>query len=352
MLDPVVDLAEPARQIRERAQLEAPGERGRPVVDIGRGAGAMDEQLPQIGDELTIELARIVALLDGAVDRGERGRRVAVGERRRQGFDPVVAAEAKSGANGVRLDRRPSGGVSRAVGVVERELVEQAEGVAQAAGGVAGDDGQRLVGDRDRFVVGDGPQAADHGVGADAAEVEALAPGDDGRQQLFRIGRGEDEPGVDRRFFQRLEEGVGRRAGNLLRFVDDVELDVQLRRRVLDPFAQVANVVDAAIAGGVDFDDVGRRAARDGQAVDAGVAGATVWVGVEAIDRLGEEAGGRRLAGAPWAAKEIGVGDTIESDRVAQRPYDVFLPNQIVVVERLRPIFAIKRGWLSRRARL
>ena len=66
------------------------------------------------------------------------------------------------------------------------------------------------------------------------------------------------------RLFQRLEEGVCGRAGDLVRFVDDVDLGAKLGGRVADALPEIPDVVDAAVAGGVDLDDVRRGAGIDG----------------------------------------------------------------------------------------
>ena len=60
-----------------------------------------------------------------------------------------------------------------------------------------------------------------------------------------------------RRFLKCFEKRVRCRAGDLMRFVNDVELGLQLLRRVFDALAQIANIIDAAIAGGVDLDHIG-----------------------------------------------------------------------------------------------
>jgi hypothetical protein len=122
------------------------------------------------------------------------------------------------------------------------------------------------------FELRDGLQPANHVVEADAPEVEPLATGDDRRQELLGVGRGEDETGMGWRLFQGLEEGVRRCTGDLVRFVDDVNLGPKLRRCVSDTLPQIPDVVDAPVAGRVDLDDVGRSAGIDGQAVLACVA--------------------------------------------------------------------------------
>ncbi len=136
------------------------------------------------------------------------------------------------------------------------------------------------------------------------------------------------------RFFQRFEESVGRRSGDLVRFVHDVKFVGQLGGRVLHPLPQVADIVDTPVAGGVNFDDVGRRAAVDRDATLAPVARARVRIGIETVDRFCQESGRGRFTGAPWSAKEIRMSNPVQADRVAQRADDVFLTNQVRVIKR------------------
>ena len=57
-----------------------------------------------------------------------------------------------------------------------------------------------------------------------------------------------------------------------------------------------------------------------------------------AVERLGEDAGGGGLAGAARPDEEIGVGEAVLRDGIAQRPHDVVLSED--VVERLRAVLA------------
>ena len=65
-----------------------------------------------------------------------------------------------------------------------------------------------------------------------------------------------------RRLFEDLEQGVERRLGEHVDFVDEVDLVRQraAHRHVVGVFAQVANVVDAAVAGAVHLDQIERAA--------------------------------------------------------------------------------------------
>ena len=58
-----------------------------------------------------------------------------------------------------------------------------------------------------------------------------------------------------------------------VRLIEDVDFHPHLRRREPDGFAQLANLLDAAVAGGVDLEHVERRAGQDREAVLARVVG-------------------------------------------------------------------------------
>jgi hypothetical protein len=112
-------------------------------------------------------------------------------------------------------------------------------------------------------------------------------------------------------------------------FVDDVDLIRALGRGVADRLSEVADLVDAAVGGAVDLEDVEAPALLDLAAELAAVVGVVVDR-VEAVDRLGQDPGGRRLADAARAAEEVGVGDALGGDRVAQRRGDVRLADDVL----------------------
>ena len=122
---------------------------------------------------------------------------------------------------------------------------------------------------------------------------------------------------MGRRFFQRLQEGVGSGAGDLMGLVDDVELGFKLGRRVLDALAKLAYVVDTAIAGGVDFNHIGCGTVVDRSTVDALVARSFERIGIKAIDCLRQQASSRCLTCAAGPAKEVCVGDAVQQDCVS-----------------------------------
>ena len=161
-----------------------------------------------------------------------------------------------------------------------------------------------------------------------AADVEPLEARQDRRREARRLGRGEHEDDEVGRLLERLQQRVPGVAGDLVRLVEDVDLAAQLAGRVRQAFAEVADGIDAAVAGGVDLDQVERRALTDRDARRAAVAGVAV-LEVRAVDGLGQDPGERRLARAARPDEEDGVADPVRADGVPERLDDRFLADDL-----------------------
>ena len=159
-------------------------------------------------------------------------------------------------------------------------------------------------------------------------DVVALEARQDRRREERRLGRGEHEDDEVGRLLDRLEERVPGVLGDLVRLVEDVDLASELARRVRQALAQVADVVDAAVARGVDLDQVEGRALADRDAGRARVAGVAV-LEVRAVDGLGQDPGERRLARAARPDEQDGMADPLGSDGVAQRLDDGLLADDL-----------------------
>ena len=193
---------------------------------------------------------------------------------------------------------------------------------------------ERIVVRRDPLGLEHLPQPVPDGAGPDAPEVEALEPREHrrrGGRDLLRLGGGEDEDHPRRRLLEHLEQRVPRLAREHVRFVDDVDLVVAFAGGgVHRPLAQVARVVDAAVAGGIDLDhvEVGR-AAPDAEAVLALAAGLAVGVAIGAVERHREDPRGGRLADAAGAGQEIAVADAAPGHGAAKDGGHVVLHEQV-----------------------
>ena len=164
----------------------------------------------------------------------------------------------------------------------------------------------------------------------------------DRRDDLFRLGGGEHELEVRRRFLDQLEEGVEALPGHHVRFVDDVDLEPAGDRRVERPLTQIPGVIHAAVRRGVDLDHV--EAARPVRSQrDAGLALAARVRGrpLGAVQRAGQDPGAGRLAAAPRPAEQIGVVHPAGAQRLAERLGDVVLAAHLG--ERRGPVAAVER---------
>ena len=146
--------------------------------------------------------------------------------------------------------------------------------------------------------------------------------------QFVDLGGGEDEFDVRRRLFERLEQGVEGADRQHVDFVDDVDLEAAAAGPILHVAAQVADLFDAVVAGAVDFEDVDILAGGDAATGVADAAGFRCRA-VDAVEGLGEDAGGRGLADAARAGEEVGVGDAVAFQGVREGLGGGFLADEV-----------------------
>ena len=137
---------------------------------------------------------------------------------------------------------------------------------------------------------------------ADAPEIEPLASRDDCRKDSVGFSGAEHENHVVRGLFQCLQEGIRGSVGQHMGFIDDVDLALALGWREVYLLPDVSDLIDATVAGGIQFDDVHELAAVDRVADGASVAGVSV-LGVQAVHGFGDDPGGGGLAAASGAAE-------------------------------------------------
>ena len=100
-----------------------------------------------------------------------------------------------------------------------------------------------------------------------------------------------------------------------------------------------ANLIDAVVGCGVQFQHVQNRAVLNAHTGGAGVAGVSV-IGIFAVDGPGEDLGAAGLAGASGAGEEIGMGGTAGSDLLLQGIGDMGLAHHII--KGFGPPFAVE----------
>ncbi len=138
----------------------------------------------------------------------------------------------------------------------------------------------------------------------------------DRADDLFGLGRGEDELDVIGRLFDELEQGVEALRGHHVRLVEDEDLESIACGSEYRALAQISRIVDAVVARRVDLDDVERTAAVAPE-LDAAVANAARHVGraLGAVQAACEHARGGRLAAPARTREEVRVTDAVAAQR-------------------------------------
>ena len=214
------------------------------------------------------------------------------------------------------------------------QLIQQALGIPNAAGSLLRDQRQCFRFNFQLLLGGDPRQPFHDLLPGQQAKVELLAAGFDRHRHLVLFSRGQHKLGVRGWLFQRLQQRVKCRGGEHVHFVDDVNLEAALAGREIDLVAQIANVVDACVRSGINLDQVQEAPLSDCAAIGAPVTRPFGQLLVKAVDRLGQQAGGRGFAGSPGAAEEVGVSRATRSDGVAQGARDVLLADYGVKARR------------------
>ena len=176
-----------------------------------------------------------------------------------------------------------------------------------------------------------------------SVKAEVLAARADGLRNVFRLGRSHHEDHVIRRLFQRFKQRIESRIGDLVGFVEDVDLVAIPCRRVPGSITELSNFIDTAVRGGVNLDHVdGISCSYFGAGIaDAAGLGRRALLrpdGCSTIQSHGQKSSDGRLADAAMPAENIAVSDTALAQRVHHRASDVVLPGN--VCEALGAIFA------------
>src|SRR5690606_14831556 len=143
-------------------------------------------------------------------------------------------------------------------GRIRDHQVENGKRIAQGAVGFPGDQVKRFGLCGNVLAFGDLLQMCCNVGDLDSVKVEYLAARQNGGQHLVLFRRGQNENGIWRRFLQRFEKSVEGRAGEHVNFVDYVDLEATVLRRVAHLVDQVADIVDGVVGRGVQFEDIQR----------------------------------------------------------------------------------------------
>jgi hypothetical protein len=145
------------------------------------------------------------------------------------------------------------------------------------------------------------------------------------------FGGGHDKNGVGRRFLQGFQEGVKGVLSETVYFIDNENFIATQGGEIFNIFPEFPNLVDAAITGAVDLQDIKAMSLGNLQAGLALVARRRRGT-VDTVQGLGQDAGHRGLADPPGPAKEIGMGHPSQFQGIFQGTGDMFLPHNFVEI--------------------
>ena len=222
-------------------------------------------------------------------------------------------------------------------------LIEDGERVAHGTVAGFGEQGESVVVGFDVFARDQIAKLGDDGVELDGAETEMLAARADGLRNILRLRGREHEDDVVGWLFQSLEQCVEGRVGDLVSFVENVDLETVAGGAIAGALAEFADFVDAAVGGGVDLDDVDGVAGANfgaGFADAAGLGDRPIFGA--AVQGHGQNAGDRGFADAAMSAEDVAVGGASLFDGVLEGAGDVLLSDDLG--EFLGTIFAGQDG--------
>ncbi|VVD92244.1 hypothetical protein PNO31109_01673 [Pandoraea nosoerga] len=289
---------------------------------------------PVVGDRLRRELRQCNFVQQTAEILQSGGKRKAalghfVGDRQQIGagfvLERVEQAHEHALVDGPK--HAAHGRLGERAGRIGDGLIGERERVAHAAARRLGEQAQRLWLVLDALFAENIRQMRHDMARRHLLQVELQAAREHGDWNLLRIGRRQNELDVRGRLLERLEHRVESVPGEHVHFVDHVDLEARVSRRVDRLFQQRRHLVDAAVGRCVHFDVVDETALVDGAARLAHPARRCRDPRL-AIERLGQNARQRSLADAARTGKQIGVMQTLLLERVRQRTHDMLLAHQ------------------------
>ncbi len=156
-------------------------------------------------------------------------------------------------------------------------------------------------------------------------------------RKLVRLCGAEYEKRPRRRLFQRFQQRVeGLRCQHVC-FVDDENPVEVSSRKVADGFTKLADFINPAVRGGVDFKNIHRISLGNFNTRRAFAAGSHGRP-LGAVQRLCQNARRGGLAHSPRTGKDVSVRDAPLDDGILQRVRDQPLAGN--VIKKLRSVFA------------
>jgi len=155
-----------------------------------------------------------------------------------------------------------------------------------------------------------------------------LAAGADRLRNVLWLRGGEHEHNMPGRFLEGLQKGIKGGVSNLVSFVEDVDFESVARGPISRSFAQLADLVDTAIGGRIDFNDVHGIAGANlgtGFAYTTGFDGGLVRCATVQRHRQNPSYG--RFPDPAMATKDVAMCRPPLFQSILQSEGHVFLPN-------------------------
>ena len=278
-------------------------------------------------DDLLYQHGWISAGLETGPHRHQRGRGIPADQSRQELVEAAGRHPSRELVESILCE------LSLAIG---HQLVEQRLGISHPPPGIAGDLAKQLLAGLALLSLADLGETIDRILFRDRLEIKPLTTRENRIGNLVRFGGGEDELDVRRRLLEGLQERVEGLTGQHMNLVNEVDLVISTRSRPVDPLDNRPDIIDAAMGGAIELDNIDVLAGMNRLADAAFVARACpllLWpvtvVGRRTVDRLGKDSRHRGLADPPGTGEEIGVSHSTLEDPAAESPGDGFLANHL-----------------------
>jgi len=130
------------------------------------------------------------------------------------------------------------------------------------------------------------------------------------------FGGSQDKDNMGWWLLKGFEQGIRGAVTEHVDFVNDIDLVAGLVGGIVYLLTEAANIINAGVTGGINFDNIEGSSLAYCLAHGAGIARFPVTVG-ETVHRLGQNARCARLTGSSWATEKIGMRDATAAECVA-----------------------------------
>ena len=221
-------------------------------------------------------------------------------------------------------------------------LIQQRQGITGRAFTCARDHLQGIIFDGDIFLLTQAAHIGRHLGGVDAAQIKALAAGENRNGHFANFGGRENEFHMFGRLLECFQQTIEGCCREHMHLIDDVDLVAGTDRLIARRFDDLSDIVDRGVGSGVHFHDVDMAAFHDGLTMAAHflhIDGRGVdFTGDLIIERSSENTGGGRLAHTANPGQHIGLSDAARRESIGKGPDHRPLPDH--VIKACRPIFA------------